>query len=914
MPQHVQDAPMGLAPERRDLMTRAVDAATAPGGRLMLVGEPGIGKSHFIDAVRQRLESHRTVLFVRPNEGDRQPFAGLRDLLAAVPDAVFRQLEHGKREAVLAVLGDDPGRNINPVMVQAAVTQVLAMVAKGGATLVIDEWQWLDPESRRTMERAFLRQGVGSTLALVAARRADGSPEDIAVRPLFAPTDVTALVPLAPASVLRVVADAGIGDLAASTLAEVAEASGGNPLWAIELATARAEGDLRRWASGSVVEAVAHRVASLPETVRAVLQLVAVLGSAEIDDLALVCPSAAKAVADGAARRVFRYDAGRAAAAHPLLAAAALQALSAEEERALHATIAELPLPASQRLEHRDAGTPPGPDERLAQALTEAAARARRAGATETALRLARRSLARTDHALPSRATRVTDAAELAFAVGDAALALEVIAELDIEMLAVPTYDQAIAVLVLALDRTEGSGAVARRLNALQQVTQVGGDRWNILETWRTAALFGHDDDAIERLINLKDLLPSDDAPWARRTALSWAAYFRLDRGEGVDDDLIAELRATERHSAVPALEDTADAIEALWPYQADDLARSRANLAAFVRAAKGAGEMYSIVQGLSHSAIVETLAGQLSVAKDLLNQSEREARSLTLLPPSLYRARGLVALAQDDREALDEFLLTPLSPAAEGRGALLRIGVSGLDNAYSERWDEALEDLDTAYSLARRHGINEPGKRLWIDVELVRALVRAGNLDRASTIIADLTELGRRPGRLHARGQALRLQALVANHLGDGERALQLSADGLTALRRSGFRSEVVRAMLEQVAILAKIGQVQRGLHILKEIAELAVRIGDPRLIARTESTRSRLNDADSRAALTPAEQRVAWAAAAGQTNREIAGDLFLSVRTVETHLAAVYRKLGFRSRTQLALNMHAVASPQPA
>jgi DNA-binding CsgD family transcriptional regulator len=52
----------------------------------------------------------------------------------------------------------------------------------------------------------------------------------------------------------------------------------------------------------------------------------------------------------------------------------------------------------------------------------------------------------------------------------------------------------------------------------------------------------------------------------------------------------------------------------------------------------------------------------------------------------------------------------------------------------------------------------------------------------------------------------------------------------------------------------------------------------------------------------LTPAERRVAVLVAAGQTNREVAAALFLSERTVESHLTRVYTKLGVRSRTELA------------
>jgi DNA-binding NarL/FixJ family response regulator len=57
-----------------------------------------------------------------------------------------------------------------------------------------------------------------------------------------------------------------------------------------------------------------------------------------------------------------------------------------------------------------------------------------------------------------------------------------------------------------------------------------------------------------------------------------------------------------------------------------------------------------------------------------------------------------------------------------------------------------------------------------------------------------------------------------------------------------------------------------------------------------------------------------VAEAAAAGRTNREIAADLFLSIRTVETHLASAYRKIGVRTRTQLALSLHDVSLARPA
>ena len=64
----------------------------------------------------------------------------------------------------------------------------------------------------------------------------------------------------------------------------------------------------------------------------------------------------------------------------------------------------------------------------------------------------------------------------------------------------------------------------------------------------------------------------------------------------------------------------------------------------------------------------------------------------------------------------------------------------------------------------------------------------------------------------------------------------------------------------------------------------------------------------------LSESERRVAALAADGRSNKEIAAALYLSVRTVETHLSHIYRKLGLRSRTQLAARSTAKAGDAPA
>ena len=84
-----------------------------------------------------------------------------------------------------------------------------------------------------------------------------------------------------------------------------------------------------------------------------------------------------------------------------------------------------------------------------------------------------------------------------------------------------------------------------------------------------------------------------------------------------------------------------------------------------------------------------------------------------------------------------------------------------------------------------------------------------------------------------------------------------------------------------------------------------IAAELGDARRAVRRRRRRRRRRYPEVVAALTKAERRVAEAVAAGRTNREVADHLFVSVKTVDFHLQAIYRKLEVRSRTELAVLM---------
>jgi DNA-binding NarL/FixJ family response regulator len=131
---------------------------------------------------------------------------------------------------------------------------------------------------------------------------------------------------------------------------------------------------------------------------------------------------------------------------------------------------------------------------------------------------------------------------------------------------------------------------------------------------------------------------------------------------------------------------------------------------------------------------------------------------------------------------------------------------------------------------------------------------------------------------------------------------------EAVEVLARSPARLEHARAMVLHGAGLRRRGKVTAARDRLRAGYDAAAALGATVIAERARlelsavgvrPRRARLSGLES---LTPAELRVASAAADGMTNREIAESLFLSLRTVETHLTHTYQKLGIEARKELA------------
>ena len=120
------------------------------------------------------------------------------------------------------------------------------------------------------------------------------------------------------------------------------------------------------------------------------------------------------------------------------------------------------------------------------------------------------------------------------------------------------------------------------------------------------------------------------------------------------------------------------------------------------------------------------------------------------------------------------------------------------------------------------------------------------------------------------------------------------------TASTTLGYRLDAARTRLLQGRALRRAGRRGAAAGVLGEAEDGLAAIGAEPWRAQAQAERRRLVRTP-RGGLTATEQRVADLVVLGRRNREIAGELYVSVATVEAHLTRIYRKMGVRSRTEL-------------
>ena len=203
--------------------------------------------------------------------------------------------------------------------------------------------------------------------------------------------------------------------------------------------------------------------------------------------------------------------------------------------------------------------------------------------------------------------------------------------------------------------------------------------------------------------------------------------------------------------------------------------------------------------------------------------------------------------------------------------------------------------------------GLHLASVRLW-DGDLIESLVCSDRRDEARVEIKRLrSELDRVPSRWGS-GIINRCEALVAT---DPDDAVQFATESVANFEAIGAVFEQGRSELVRAGAHAKADDSEGATHAYRRARQIFDAIGSIPWSAMTEPTRGvtlspvMANHQDPLDVLTPVEREVVTVLLRGGTNQQIARELCISIKTVESHLTRSYRKLGFTSRAELMANL---------
>jgi DNA-binding CsgD family transcriptional regulator len=204
-----------------------------------------------------------------------------------------------------------------------------------------------------------------------------------------------------------------------------------------------------------------------------------------------------------------------------------------------------------------------------------------------------------------------------------------------------------------------------------------------------------------------------------------------------------------------------------------------------------------------------------------------------------------------------------------------------------------------------------------WLLLQLVRACIAAGRLGEAQRWTDHMDALAQRMQLAASLSRVCQAQAELALAAGEPARAAELARRATELALRVGMGLDDVGSRLLEGRALAAAGDRDAALAVLHRVvadaaAAGATRLHDAaarelrRLGARVSAEARRATDAAAGRGgtdnLTAREREIAGLVAQGQSNKQAAGALFLSEKTIEHHLSRVYAKVGVRSRTELA------------
>jgi DNA-binding NarL/FixJ family response regulator len=934
--------------------------ADGQGSVLEVTGEPGIGKTRILtELARLAAERGLPVLAGRAGELERGiPFGVFADALDDHLD---------ERAPALAALGPDQfellgsvfpafaGRAGGEAPVPSwgyveryrryrAVRALLDhLVAETGLVITLDDLHWADEASLELVDY-LLRHPARGPLLLAFAHRSRQTPARLAASVHAAQDDEgvhhLALAPLAASDADRLIP----GAAAKERRRLLHRASGGNPLY-LSLAAHLPDDVLSTLGAAEDVGfadigVAAHPVleaefAGLGPVETHIAAAAAVAGEEFVPGLVAAVSGIGPDHVTAALDVLVAHDLLRPAGSgfrfrHPLLRAAAYRQAGAAWCRSAHARahahLREVAAPVTRCAHHAEMSAEPGDE--VAQATLIEAAQVTIAHAPATAahwLRAALRLVPDTAAEAERRTSLQLLLARALGVAGDLAGSRDILHD---TIARIPAADVALrsdAVAFCALvERLRGRLSEARALVEAELASLPPGTAAAIplqLELAGICLLAGDAQVSVRTATEVLQVaqVPETAAEASARTVLVLAACHQGATGEAVEQ----VDRAAWLFDAMPdqAMRDHLDAVSRL-AWAEIFLERHHDALRHLRRAeevVRQTGWSYLLPYLLIARCTAYTRSGQLEAALScvddiqeiarLIGGAEIEAMALALGVPAVLACRGPEAALAQARTAatasqpgwwsdvaqnlLGQALLTSGDPAGCVRTLLRPDGT----------------DLRTG---------DVSGRALWYDVlvqaELARGQVDAAErwADRADQTTAGLALAGQRAYADLALARVLAQRGRTAE-------ALERVADATAKATACEWPVVAGQALMLWAGILESQGEADAGVAKLREAKRLLTEAGATWLVARIVDAERRRGAGATRhsrrhgpaAMLSARELEVAELVSAGLTNRQVAERLFLSPRTVDSHVTRLFTKLGVTTRTALAAKMADLKGP---
>jgi DNA-binding CsgD family transcriptional regulator len=218
---------------------------------------------------------------------------------------------------------------------------------------------------------------------------------------------------------------------------------------------------------------------------------------------------------------------------------------------------------------------------------------------------------------------------------------------------------------------------------------------------------------------------------------------------------------------------------------------------------------------------------------------------------------------------------------------------------------ERAIAHLEPVVAYLERMGSVEPAIIPCIP-DAIEALVALGSHAEAERLVEGLEQRGRARDRPWALAAALRGRALIEAARGNSEEGALRAERALEEHARAALPFETARTELVLGQIQRRRKQKRAARSALESARGTFVQLGAPLWADRAEAELTRIGGRPpAPMELTPTERSVAGLVSQGRTNQEVADALFMSPSTVQAHLKHIYRKLGVRSRTELAAGL---------